>query len=155
MTNGAYECTDSCGARVLSRTQRHVQFTQAYNRVSRAHSSLSPAAMAKTTLADLPTYSVSTTRLKSIYSDLSRQKTSNPTAFSANIDWWRRTLSSYVERGLHADHPDTLVLDATPELAESLRYEGVGKPLGLAAVIVRHNIRIQKIDISSITPRKD
>lgn len=94
--------------------------------------------MANAALADLPTYSVSNSRLKSIYSDLSRQKTSNPAAFTANVDWWKRTLNAYVERGLQANHPNALVLDASPELAESFRYGSVGIPLGMAAVIVRH-----------------
>lgn len=89
-------------------------------------------------LADIPLYSsVSTPRLKSIYSDLSRQKTSNPAAYTSNVDWWRRTLGVLVGRGLQTGANDTLILHASSELAETVRREDVGKPLGLAAVIVR------------------
>lgn len=85
----------------------------------------------------IPSYSsVSTSRLKSIYSDLSRQKVSNPAAFNSNLEWWKRTLTVLVQRGFQADASDYLVLHVDSELAETLRYEGVGKPLGLAAVIV-------------------
>lgn len=111
--------------------------------------------MVNTVLADLPTYSVSPSRLKSIYSDLSRQKTSNPAAFKANVDWWKRTLSAYVGRALQANHTDTLILDAQPDIVESFRYEGVGKPLGMAAVIVRHVLYHKLLVISRISPSKD
>ena len=91
-------------------------------------------------LSGLPTYTVSVARLRSFYSDFSRQKTSNPASYNSNIEWWKKTLSQYVGRGLQDDiSSDTLILHASPELLENLRYEGVGKPLGLAAVIVRLN----------------
>lgn len=88
-------------------------------------------------LSELPAYSVSQARLKSLYSDFSRQRVSNPASYTSNIDWWRRALPQFVARGLQEDTSDTLILHASPEMAESLRYEGVGKPLGLAAIIVR------------------
>ncbi|KAI5119736.1 hypothetical protein M0805_008666 [Coniferiporia weirii] len=101
-------------------------------------------------LSEISTYSyISTTRLKSIYSDLSRQKSSNPAAFNSNIDWWKRTLGALVRQGLQADSNDALVLHASPELAECLRYEGVGKPLGLAAVITELQ------DSRALIPLKD
>ena len=81
--------------------------------------------------------STSRARLKALYSDISRQKTSNPAAFSANVEWWRKTLGTLVAQGLQAGTPDVLILHAGPELIETLRQEGVGKPLGLASVIVR------------------
>ncbi|KAH8116804.1 Snf7-domain-containing protein [Phellopilus nigrolimitatus] len=87
-------------------------------------------------LAEITTYSsVSKSRLKSIYSDFSRQKASNPASFNSNVEWWRKTLGAFVGQGLQGDASDSLVLRASSQLAESLRYEGVGKPLGLAAVI--------------------
>lgn len=88
-------------------------------------------------LSELPAYSVSQARLKSLYSDFSRQRVSNPASYTSNIDWWRRALPQFVARGLQDDTSDTLILHASPEMAESLRYEGVGKPLGLAAILVR------------------
>lgn len=87
-------------------------------------------------LSSISSYSsVSTSRLKSIYSDLSRQKNSNPAAFNSNLEWWRKTLIDLVQLGLQADTSDSLLLHVDSNLAEILRYEGVGKPLGLAAVI--------------------
>jgi charged multivesicular body protein 7 len=107
-------------------------------------------------LSPLPTYSTtSNSRLQSLYSDISRQKHSNPTSYHSNVDWWRMTLEMLVARGWPVEHtistrsrsdPDTneivekesdkLILNAGRGLAESLRYEGVGKPLGLGTVIV-------------------
>lgn len=89
-------------------------------------------------LSELPAYSVSQARLKSLYSDFSRQRVSNPASYTSNIDWWRRALPQFVARGLQDDTSDSLILHASPEMAESLRYDGVGKPLGLAAIIVRY-----------------
>ncbi|EMD38002.1 hypothetical protein CERSUDRAFT_152616 [Gelatoporia subvermispora B] len=94
-----------------------------------------------TQLSTLPTYaSSSTSRLKALYSDFSRQKHSNPTSFASNVEWWRRTLEAVVLAGWqpssHGATPDRIVLHADKvSLAESFRYEGVGKPLSLATVI--------------------
>lgn len=100
--------------------------------------SSSPARRGNPKLAELPLFSsVSKARLKSLYSDISRQKTSNPAAYTSNVEWWKRCLSTLVANGLQVGTSDALVLHASPELAEALRLEGVGKPLGLAAVIVR------------------
>ncbi|EJD02423.1 Snf7-domain-containing protein [Fomitiporia mediterranea MF3/22] len=96
----------------------------------------SPARKANPKLTESPLFSsVSKARLKSLYSDLSRQKTSNPAAYSSNVDWWKRTLATLVEQGLQSGPADALVLHAGPDLVETLRYESVGKPIGLAAVI--------------------
>ena len=93
----------------------------------------------KSRLRELSTYSsVSPARLKSIYSDISLQKVSNPAAYTSNLDWWKRTLEAFVSKGLQQPaSKDVLVLDVSPDIAEKLRFEGVGKPLGLASVIVR------------------
>lgn len=95
-------------------------------------------------LSSLQTYqSTSTSRLKALYSDFSRHKHSNPSSFASNVDWWRRTLEAAVLKGWQsssnseAGQSDRLILHASgPALAEVFRYEGVGKPLGLATVIV-------------------
>ncbi|KAH9910336.1 uncharacterized protein B0H18DRAFT_1111075 [Fomitopsis serialis] len=94
-------------------------------------------------LSILPTYaSSSASRLKTLYSDFSRQKQSNPTSYASNIEWWRRTLEVIVLKGWLAEsdskstHPDRLVLRASGStLADNFRYEGVGKPLGLPTVV--------------------
>lgn len=91
------------------------------------------------TLQSLPSYSNSSvSRLRSLYSDVSRQKQSNPSTFTAQVQWWHDTLEALVERGMQQEGKatDTLVLHANSALVERLRYDGVGKPLGLGAVVV-------------------
>lgn len=79
-------------------------------------------------------------RLHALYADIARQKHSNPTAFQSNVEWWRNTLQELVVRGWQSRsstaHLDRLILHVDPSLPETLRYEGVGKPLGLGTVIV-------------------
>ncbi|GBE82176.1 Snf7-domain-containing protein [Sparassis latifolia] len=94
-------------------------------------------------LSSLETYaSASVPRLKSLYSDFTRQKNSNPTAYTSNVEWWRRTLEALVAKGwmsrqhAHPANPDRLILHAVgPSIAEEFRVEGVGKPLSLPTVI--------------------
>ncbi|KAI0362089.1 hypothetical protein OH77DRAFT_1389098 [Trametes cingulata] len=98
-------------------------------------------------LSSLPTYaSSSTSRLKSLYSDFTYQKQSNPTSYASNVDWWRRTLEGALLRGWLSDShstgatPDRLVLHATGvAFAEHFRVEGVGKPLSIPTVIAELN----------------
>ena len=88
-------------------------------------------------LHSLPAYNTSSTsRLKSLYSDVSRQKHSNPTSYRSTVHWWREVLQAVVLKHWLPQSPDTLVLHALPTLADSFRYEGAGKPLCLATVIV-------------------
>ncbi|KAI0273300.1 Snf7-domain-containing protein [Gloeopeniophorella convolvens] len=92
--------------------------------------------MASFQLSALPTYTgVSKSRLQSLYSDISRQKHSNPTTYNSNIAWWRSTLEDIVSHGWQLNVPDALVLHAEHSLQDCLRYEGVGKPLCLGTVI--------------------
>ncbi|KAJ7595707.1 Snf7-domain-containing protein [Mycena floridula] len=81
-----------------------------------------------------PVAAASSSRLQSLYSDFSRQKQSNPASYNANVEWWRRTLESFVQSGLQTSG-SRLVLGADRTLVNSLRVEGVGKPIGLGAVI--------------------
>ena len=110
-------------------------------------SSLTAATMSSVPLSQLtslPTYaSSSTSRLKSLYSDFTFQKQSNPTSYSSNVEWWRRTLEGALLRGwLSESHnaaaaPDRLVLHASGvAFADNFRVEGVGKPLSIPTVIV-------------------
>lgn len=94
-------------------------------------------------LSTLPNYaSASRSRLQSLYSDIHKQKHSNPSSFHTHVDWWHRTLKDYISRGWQGhDGSDgtsnKLVLGARRVLVDKLRYEGVGKPLGLGTTIVR------------------
>ncbi|KAI0321646.1 Snf7-domain-containing protein [Amylostereum chailletii] len=89
-----------------------------------------------TQLASLPTYSsASSSRLQSLYSDISRQKHSNPTSFNSNIAWWHATLDAVLANGWQPHSPDKLIVHANPSLPDSLRYEGTGKPLCLSTVV--------------------
>lgn len=90
-----------------------------------------------TDLHSLPAYKTSSTpRLKSLYSDISRQKHSNPTSYRSTVHWWHEVLQAVILKHWLPQSPDTLVLHALPTLADSFRYEGTGKPLCLATVIV-------------------
>lgn len=90
-----------------------------------------------TDLSSLPTYNgASTSRLQAFYADISRQKHSNPPSYQSTVHWWRQTIQSVILNGWLPPSSDYLVLHATPTLAEAFRYEGVGKPLCLATVIV-------------------
>ncbi|KIK98727.1 hypothetical protein PAXRUDRAFT_133647 [Paxillus rubicundulus Ve08.2h10] len=100
-------------------------------------------------LSSCSTYtSTSKSRLQSLYSDISRQKHSNPTSYHAHVDWWQRTLEELVSHGWQTDitspqqgkedvasHSNKLVLSARRTIVDKLRYDGVGKPLGLGSTI--------------------
>lgn len=88
-------------------------------------------------LHSLPAYNTSSvSRLKSLYSDVSRQKHSNPAAYRSTVHWWREVLQTAALKHWLPQSSDTLVLHALRTLADSFRYEGAGKPLCLATVIV-------------------
>ncbi|KAG6329260.1 hypothetical protein ID866_9828 [Astraeus odoratus] len=110
-------------------------------------------------LASCSTYAtMSKSRLQSLYSDITRQKHSNPTSYHAHVDWWQRTLEELVVRGWQTENnspkkskdvemeeeeenrSNKLVLGARRSLVDRLRYDGVGKPLGLGHTIaeLRH-----------------
>ncbi|KAG2356131.1 hypothetical protein BDR07DRAFT_1301345 [Suillus spraguei] len=97
--------------------------------------------MSSPALSTLPNYaSTSKSRLHSLYSDIHRQKHSNPSSFHAYVDWWHGTLKDVISRGWQgSDGPDgtsnKLVLGVRRALVDKLRYEGVGKPLGLGTTI--------------------
>jgi charged multivesicular body protein 7 len=98
-----------------------------------------PTAEASTTissyLSTLPEFA-STPRIQSLYSDLGRQKLSNPTGYAANLTWWRSTLQELVSKRLQPTSDDALVLHVDQNLSDALRWEKVGRPAGLAVVIV-------------------
>ncbi|KAJ7685376.1 Snf7-domain-containing protein [Mycena polygramma] len=98
--------------------------------------SASPALLA------LPPYATtSPSRLQSIYSDISRQKHSNPASYQANIGWWRQALEGIARSGIQR-RGSNLVLSADASLMDLLRVSGVGKPLALSTVVAE--LRNQK-----------
>ncbi|KAJ7905712.1 Snf7-domain-containing protein, partial [Mycena olivaceomarginata] len=93
-------------------------------------------------LLALPPYATtSPSRLQSIYSDISRQKHSNPASYNANIEWWRRALEAITRSGIQ-QRGSRLVLTADTGLMDLLRVPGAGKPLALSTVVTE--LRIQK-----------
>jgi charged multivesicular body protein 7 len=92
----------------------------------------------QTELAQLPTYKdLNKARLQALYADFTRQKQSSPAAFRSNVEWWSNTLCAVAERRLQPSCSHALIFRADVSLPDTFRYEGVGKPLSLAAVIVR------------------
>lgn len=76
-------------------------------------------------------------RLQSLYSDIYRQKVSNPDGFKSSIAWWTRTLGHIARKGKQPQSDDHLILHVSSGLVDALRWEKVGRPLGLGAVVVR------------------
>ncbi|CAK5281800.1 unnamed protein product [Mycena citricolor] len=102
----------------------------------------SKAAPANPALLRLGPYaSASSSRLQSLYADISRQKHSNPVAYRANVEWWRGTLEAVTRAGLGSG--SRLVLSANARLMDLLRYPGAGKPLALPTAIAE--LRTQKV----------
>ncbi|KAJ7097750.1 Snf7-domain-containing protein [Mycena belliarum] len=94
-------------------------------------------------LLALPPYaSTGPSRLQALYSDISRQKHSNPASYHANIEWWRSALEAIARSGIQ-QHGSKLGLTAGPSLLDLLRVSGVGKPLALPAVVTE--LRSQKL----------
>ena len=95
-------------------------------------------------LSSLPTYSTLTSlRLKALYSDFTHQKQSNSSSYASNVEWWKQTLEAALLRGwLSEAHgggvsPDRIVLHASGmTFADRFRVEGSGRPLGIPTVIV-------------------
>jgi charged multivesicular body protein 7 len=92
-------------------------------------------------LALRPFSDTSTSRLQSLYSDISRQKFSNPDSYQTNITWWHTALQELVWSGLQppngrAATPNRLSLNAGMELVDALKLQGVGKPLAIGHIVV-------------------
>ncbi|KAF7294787.1 hypothetical protein MIND_01016400 [Mycena indigotica] len=83
----------------------------------------------------------STSRLSSLYADISPHKKSNPASFSANVEWWRTTLEAVVSSGIQPSK-SRLVLKADASLMALLRVPGAGRPLALPTVLAE--LRSQK-----------
>jgi charged multivesicular body protein 7 len=102
-------------------------------------------------LATIPEYTPSRiARLQSLYSDFTRQKQANPTAFASNVEWWYRLLRKCLEEGLLAGSNgidgdktadidvsgDCLILHTGSDLPEKFRWDRLGRPLALPTVLV-------------------
>lgn len=95
-------------------------------------------------ISTLPEYKATSQRLQSLYSDLAKKRLSNPTGYSANVEWWRRTLSEATARGLQP--AGVLVLRADSLLVDAFRWDKVGRPLGVGYALVRHILCNYKIN---------
>ncbi|CAO1621751.1 unnamed protein product [Sympodiomycopsis kandeliae] len=95
-------------------------------------------------LATLPEFQSRTSHsspLPSLYSSLSSLRSSNPSAYRANVDWWNKHLSQSVAQGSSrtvkgkAKETDRLVLKVDEDLLDGWTIEEVGRPMGLATVV--------------------
>lgn len=94
----------------------------------------------------------SSSALPSLYSDLSRQRKSNPAGYRANIEWWRDILTDVTWQGVQLDASDkdrqpndksglnqasssrtVFHLDETTKIRWTV--SSVGRPLGLGTVL--------------------
>ncbi len=102
--------------------------------------SFQSATMSSPLFSSLPSFNgLSSLRIQSLYSDISRLKHSNPTTYNSNLAWWHSALETVVSRGSLPNTSDRFILHADQTLLDTLRYEGVGKPLCLGTVIVSCN----------------
>ncbi|KZO97862.1 hypothetical protein CALVIDRAFT_554340 [Calocera viscosa TUFC12733] len=83
-------------------------------------------------------------RLHALYADFSRQKSFNPSSYSANVDWWRRALPEVVAHSQAL--PDHLVLDVGDKLVEELRTASGARPASLGTVA------LEMLESSSLYP---
>jgi len=99
-------------------------------------------------LSTIPEYAPTRlARLQSLYSDFTRQKQANPTAFASNVEWWYRLLRKCLEEGwlneadLGDDEQDSvnggdrLILSVRSTLPEQFRWGRLGRPLALPTVL--------------------
>ncbi|KAG5724008.1 hypothetical protein E4T56_gene11238 [Termitomyces sp. T112] len=93
-----------------------------------------------------PFSATSTSRLQALYSDISRQKHSNPTSYYSNIEWWRQVLELAVGSGMQIETPSRILLSCGPRLMDQVRVKGVGKPLALGAVVTE--LQLNKVLIT-------
>ncbi|KAM0792526.1 hypothetical protein ACM66B_005195 [Microbotryomycetes sp. NB124-2] len=82
-------------------------------------------------LGSLPEYK--SQRAQFLYSSLPSRKVANPIGYNGAVTWWRNTLSTLASKGLLGD--DKLVLHVDEDLRERLRWDRIGRPSSLGAVI--------------------
>ncbi|KAK4058705.1 hypothetical protein OIO90_000149 [Microbotryomycetes sp. JL221] len=91
----------------------------------------------KSYLGSLPEYH--SQRAQFLYSSLPARKVANPTGYNGAITWWRTTLSTLTSKGLIGD--DKLVLHVDEDLRESLRWNKIGRPSSLGAVVAELDLK--------------
>src|ERR1700712_2125455 len=74
-------------------------------------------------------------RLPSLYSDLSVQKTSNPEGYAANVTAWTAAIVRAALSGHLTPSQKLLVLHTGEELLDTLVSEQYGRPSGLGCVL--------------------
>lgn len=97
-------------------------------------------------LATHPDFINHSASLASLYSSLSSLRSSNPTAYASNVQWWRQTLVDLVWSGAQPSSlssavkgkgkEDRLVLHLNEALVDAFTLEDVGRPMGIATVVV-------------------
>jgi charged multivesicular body protein 7 len=112
-------------------------------------------------ITSLATFSSATrARLQALYSDFSAKKTSNPTAYNSNIEWWLKALEEITSTGFLTEDPESgydpsmsdrsslgavgletkrgrLVLHANTTMRARLRIATIGRPSALGTILVR------------------
>jgi charged multivesicular body protein 7 len=95
-------------------------------------------------LDNLPAFvpAPSALRLQALYASTSAQSLSNPSGYEANVRWWASVLHELLRNGyLNGEKGDRLVLKVDEDLLSRLEGgPGLGRPKGLAGVLVRHVI---------------
>ncbi|KAG8934572.1 hypothetical protein FRC02_009652 [Tulasnella sp. 418] len=74
-------------------------------------------------------------RLQSLFADVSIQKNANQEGYRSTLAWWTRLLQSVVQSGNQPSSDDVLILHASEELPAALRWNKVGRPLGLGLIV--------------------
>ncbi|GAC93122.1 hypothetical protein PHSY_000684 [Pseudozyma hubeiensis SY62] len=81
----------------------------------------------------------SSSPLPALYSDLSRQRKSNPAGYRASVEWWKDVLLDVTFRGVQFETSDTVQDRTIFTLDESTKARwtipSVGRPLGLGTVV--------------------
>lgn len=85
-------------------------------------------------LRDTSLGGLSGSRRQFLYSSLAPRKEINPIGFNSAIQWWNAFLIELVSQGRLGD--DKLLLTASEEMRESLRWEGSGRPTSIGTIIV-------------------
>ena len=81
--------------------------------------------------------------LPALYSDLSRQRKSNPAGYRASVEWWKSILLDVTFSGSQLDHnptsadgpPDRTIFTLNEGTKAAWTVDGVGRPLGLGTVV--------------------
>ena len=112
----------------------------------------SPASSLSTYRSQHPDFKIPSSHsspLPSLYSSLSTLRTSNLSAYQANLEWWTKTISDVTWRGAQTetrsdkgkgkaidDRQDRIVFYVDETTLDEWTVEEVGRPMGIATVVV-------------------